>query len=126
MRIIVCGGRDFSDQTALTRALDRLAKKHVIDAVIEGNASGADRMAGFWARKRGIPNLKFNAEWKLYGKAAGPIRNQKMIDEGNPDGVVAFPGRNGTASMIDLAQKAGIPVWEPLRTMSASPNAGTP
>jgi len=114
MRIIVCGGRDFADQAALTKALDRLAKKHVIDAVIEGNATGADRMAGFWARKRGILNLKFRADWNRYGNAAGPIRNQQMIDEGNAHAVVAFPGKRGTANMIDLGRKAGLPVWEPL------------
>jgi len=123
MRIIVCGGRDFTDQAALTRVLDRLRTRRTIDAVIEGNQRGADRMAGFWARKRGILNLKFDAEWDRYGKGAGPIRNQRMIDEGKPDGVVAFPGRTGTANMIDLAHKAGIPVWEPLSQKVRQPRA---
>lgn len=116
MRIIVCGGRDFADQEALNRALDRFAKKHVVDAVIEGNARGADRLAGFWARKHGIQNLKFTANWDAHGNAAGPIRNQKMIDEGKPGGVIAFPGGVGTADMIVRAKKAGLPIWEPLAT----------
>ena len=46
-------------------------------------------MAGLWARKRGIPNRKFPAEWTRYGLAAGRIRNQQMIDE------VAWPAADG-------------------------------
>jgi hypothetical protein len=98
----------------LTRALDRFAKTHVVDAVIEGNARGADRLAGFWARSRGIPNLKFNADWQKFGAAAGPIRNQRMIEEGKPIWVVAFPGGAGTADMIARAKRAGLPAWQPL------------
>jgi hypothetical protein len=48
----------------------------------------------------------------MQGKAAGPIRNQRMIDEGKPDLVIAFPGGRGTADMVSRAKKAGIPVQE--------------
>lgn len=112
MRVLVCGGRYFSDQELLNKTLDSFAKRHVIDAIIEGNASGADRMAGFWARKHGIDNLKYPADWNRYGPAAGPMRNQEMIDNGKPGVVIAFPGGRGTADMKERAHQAGILVIE--------------
>jgi hypothetical protein len=92
-RVLVCGGRNFADQALLDATLDRLMKRYSIDAVIEGNGRGADRMAGYWARKNGIDNLKFPADWNRHGHAAGPIRNQQMIDQGRPDLGDRFPGR---------------------------------
>ena len=54
--------------------------------------------------------IVFPAEWDKYGVSAGPIRNQKMIDEGKPDLVFAFPGGRGTTDMIRRAAVAGIRV----------------
>lgn len=112
MRVLVCGGRGFADSDLLDKTLERLASANQIDCIIEGNARGADRMAGFWARKHRIDNLKFNAEWALYGPGAGPLRNQRMLDEGKPDLVVAFPGGGGTADMVRRAKKVGVEVLE--------------
>ncbi len=109
MRVLVCGGRDFCDTALAYKALDRLHREHGFDVLIEGDARGADRIAGYWARRSGIDNLRFPADWSAHGKAAGPIRNQRMIDEGKPDLVVAFPGGRGTADMVSRAEKAGIP-----------------
>ena len=47
--------------------------------------------------------------------AAGPKRNQQMLDEAKPDMVVAFPGGKGTAHMRQIAKAAGVPVWQPFR-----------
>jgi hypothetical protein len=80
------------DADALGRFMVRLAQRITIDAVIEGDAHGADRMAGEWARRHGVENTKFCADWDRLGRKAGPIRNQLMLDEGRPDLVVAFPG----------------------------------
>lgn len=112
MKILVCGGRDFSNASLLYRTLDKLHFDCGIDAVIEGDARGADRMAGYWARKNKIDNLKFPADWASDGKAAGLLRNQKMLDEGKPDVVVAFPGGRGTAHMKRIAKEAGVEVIE--------------
>lgn len=94
--------------------LDRVAQKHAIQVVIHGAARGADSLAGEWARKRGIAELACPADWKAHGKAAGPIRNQQMINDACPDAAVAFPGGTGTADMVARLTMAGIPVWKPL------------
>lgn len=115
MIFLVCGGRDFADKSRLEDALDRLHTKVGITKIIAGKANGADRMATNWAWARGIAWQEFPADWDNHGKAAGPIRNQQMLDEGKPEGVVAFPGGTGTADMIRRARKAGLTVWEPLK-----------
>jgi hypothetical protein len=112
MRVLVCGGRDYHDTQRVYRALDQLHKREPIGVVIEGDAPGPDRIAGYWARKKRIDNLKFPADWETYGKAAGPVRNKKMLDEGKPDLVVAFPGGRGTADMVQRARSAGVEVIE--------------
>lgn len=109
-RVLVCGGRDYADRDTLYAALDRLHAEHHFVVVIAGGARGADTLAAEWARKRGVACEVYMAEWDRLGRKAGPIRNQRMLDEGRPDLVVAFPGRTGTAGMMALAHKAAVPV----------------
>lgn len=108
MRVLVFGGRDYTDVSNIEYILDSYNRIFTIDVIIEGNAPGVDRIAGYWARKNKIDNVKFPAKWDEYGKAAGPIRNQQMIDEGNIDFAIAFPGGKGTADMLNRIKKANI------------------
>lgn len=48
------------------------------------------------------------ADWNLYGKAAGAIRNTAMLDDHTPTLVVAFPDGKGTANMVRQAMARGI------------------
>ena len=122
MKIIVCGGRDFTDYAFIFRALNRLHAKRPITHVIEGGQrtrdphtreiiGGADYWGMRWAKRNGIPFETVKANWDRDGKAAGPIRNNKMA-EMKPDLVVAFKGGTGTASMIEITKRAGIEVME--------------
>jgi hypothetical protein len=52
----------------------------------------------------------YEADWESHGRAAGPIRNAKMLIEGKPDYVIAFPGGYGTLDMKKKAIKAGLEV----------------
>jgi len=109
MRVLVCGGRDFKNLELLRQTMDSLLG---VSCIIEGGALGADKCAAYWAQLSGIPIETFCADWKTHGKAAGPIRNKRMLDEGKPDLVVAFPGGRGTSNMMMQARKAGVPVME--------------
>lgn len=109
MRVLVCGGRDFTNLKSLYDSLDNIK---VITCIIQGGARGADRLAKRYADENEILCQEFPADWIQYGKKAGFIRNKQMLDEGRPDLVVAFPGGRGTAMMIELAKKAGIKVIE--------------
>jgi hypothetical protein len=64
----------------------------------------------------GIHEEGYPANWDRDGKSAGRMRNVHMLRSGKPDGVVAFPGGDGTAHMIAIAERARVPVWQPKRT----------
>lgn len=61
------------------------------------------------ARQLGLAVEVHPADWGRYGKAAGPIRNQEMLESGI-DLVIALPGGRGTADMVRRAEGAGVPV----------------
>lgn len=111
--IIVCGSRHYTDIAFVYRALDYIAARRVIDMLVEGGQTGADRFAREWAISRGIPHHTEEADWGYYGRAAGPIRNNKMLLDWHVDGVVAFRGDRGTRDMTSKAEAAGVPVYRP-------------
>lgn len=109
MRILVCGGRNYTDGESVAWALSQFAGPHNV-VLINGGASGADALGRLYAQRLGWEVLTFGADWHMHGKAAGPMRNQRMLDLGKPDVVLAFPGGRGTADMVKKAKKAGIRV----------------
>lgn len=122
MRLVITGGRDFTDSARLNETLDLMQWHRRIDILIEGDARGADKMAGKWAKANGIKLDTKPAQWKLYGNAAGPLRNQQMIDEGNPNCCLAFPGGTGTADMVTRCKKAGIYIINTLQYVPQPPD----
>lgn len=110
MRVLICGDRNWEDVRAIEEFISKLPKDTII---IHGLCRGADIIADDMAHKHGLKILKFPAEWHKYGKAAGPIRNKKMIVDGKPDEVVAFHNNlsksRGTVNMIKQARIYGIP-----------------
>ena len=112
MRVLICGGRNFSDEKFARETLDCLHREHTFTHVIEGAARGADRLAGEWARARSIPLTEYPADWARLGRRAGPNRNEQMLQNGKPDLVIAFPGGRGTAHMVRISLDAGVKVIE--------------
>lgn len=109
-RVIVCGGRDYDDRTQLFTVLDAAHMANPIVLLMHGAAKGADRLAEIWAKDSGVPCQAFHADWEAHGKKAGPIRNQRMLDNGLPHLVIAFHGGAGTADMIRRAEACNVPV----------------
>ena len=122
-RVLICGSRDFDRIDDIKHVINNLNDD---DVVIQGCARGADSIAEFLAMKRGLKVIGFPAQWTKYGRRAGPIRNQQMLDEGKPDKVYAFYSdkskSKGTKNMVKLARKAGIP----RRTSCVTSGALTP
>lgn len=103
IKILVCGGREYDDMDRMIRELDKIVKEYDHVTIIHGCARGADSMAGEYASMRGYDVEEYPAQWDKHGRRAGPIRNLQMLNEGNPDIVVAFPGGRGTAHMTAIS-----------------------
>ena len=109
-RVLVCGGRDFTDSRMMARVLDEMTPQ----TIIHGAAKGADSLAGRYARSRHIPCREFPVNWHdrrgNYNPKAAFDRNQQMLNEGNPTLVVAFPGGGGTRHMVRISREQGFQV----------------
>lgn len=116
VRIIVAGGRDFGDYRLVADTLDSLLKELSAEDVIivSGGCRGADALGERYASEHGIEIRRFPADWKTYGRAAGPIRNRQMADYASrANGILTafWNGQSrGTASMIQLAERNGLDV----------------
>jgi hypothetical protein len=103
-KVIVCGGRNFNNKKAVFEILDYVKA----DIVVHGDATGADSLAGMWAKENGKEERAYPANWKLNKRAAGPIRNREMLAAENDEsllGLIAFPGGRGTEDMVNHAKK---------------------
>lgn len=112
MKVLVCGGRNYTDSHRVSQVLDKLHSEAGITMLIEGGANGADTCARHWADRNKVQVWTFAADWDAHGSFAGPMRNSKMLNEGQPNIVVAFPGGRGTADMCRKARKDGVEVYE--------------
>ena len=106
LRVLVTGGREYNIVSAVRTALATLSPVEII----HGLAKGADTLAGSYGKDIQIQVTEFPADWNQHGKAAGPIRNEKMLLESKPDIVLAFNGNSGTDHMKTTAHKHGYPV----------------
>lgn len=123
---IVCGGREYRNEHRVFTMLDAARDRLGLAYLIEGGADGADRLARIWRAARRIAGETIDAEWddlshpdaiirqrgdgQEYDARAGVRRNQRMLDEGQPEGLIAFPGGSGTRDMVRRAEAAGIRV----------------
>ena len=123
MRVLCCGDRNWQSFEIIRRELEKFPKD---TEIIQGCANGADKMSANISKilklklisssdnDDCISNPGFPANWKRYGRGAGPIRNKQMLDEGKPNLVLAFhndiKNSKGTKNMIEQAGKRGIKV----------------
>lgn len=107
MRIIIAGSRSVSEKD-VRRAIQHCPWIGFISAVVSGTAKGADEFGEYWAKENQIEVHRFPADWKKFGKRAGPMRNKVMSE--NAEGLIAvWDGKSrGTHSMIDFAKERGL------------------
>jgi hypothetical protein len=109
-RVAIVGSRGYPDRLLVESFVNHLPSDTV---VISGGAKGPDSWAEAVARARGLEVVVLIPDWEAQGKMAGPIRNQKIIDQAEI--LVAFwDGKSrGTADSIRRARAKGIPVIFP-------------
>ena len=123
MIVLVTGDRNWKRMDIIERELRKFPADTII---IHGGARGADTLVGFVADKLGMKVMEsekgvkgFPAKWDMYGRAAGPIRNQLMLTR-----IISYPDESkrvlafhnniaeslGTKDMVTRARKAGLSV----------------
>jgi hypothetical protein len=103
VRIIVAGSRVITSQALVEKAIRESGFS--ISVLLSGHARGVDQLAEEWAKSNKICVELYPANWDLYGKMAGPIRNGEMIEKA--EGLVAlWDGVSaGTRDVIKQATK---------------------
>ena len=107
-RIAVTGSRHYDNRAHVWATLDALVP---IEAqLLVGDAYGVDAHAWRWAQARGRVAVRFVAQWRALGRAAGPIRNGRMLREATA--LIAFEegGGKGTRDCIAQAERLGLPI----------------
>jgi hypothetical protein len=108
-RILLTISRTWTQWSTVRRVLTTVHGRYPDAVLVHGDHPRCDRVAaGMWRQLGGVDD-PWPADWKRYGKSAGPRRNARMV-ESNPALCLAFirgasPGATGTA---DLAEGAGI------------------
>jgi hypothetical protein len=115
MRIAVVGSRDHGDEESVGHLLARLIDGHTFDQrfsfVTGDQRRGVDAFVRDWCLKRGVPCSVHEANWSAEGKAAGPIRNGRVIHDAD-EVHVCFWQRNskGSSDAASRALHAGKPL----------------
>ena len=111
MKIIIAGGRNFTDYKKICQICDQLLQDQTNIEIVSGAYyKGADKLGEQYAKEHNYPIKQFPANWKQYGKAAGPKRNEQMANYANA--LIAFWDGNskGTRNIIELAKSRSLKV----------------
>jgi hypothetical protein len=107
--IAIVGSRSITDKefvfSTIDHYLSNLNKDEIV--IVSGGAVGIDSLAMLYAAEHNIKTEIFKPDWEKYGKSAGFIRNQQIVDRA--DYLLAITtGSKGTADTIKKAEKKGI------------------
>lgn len=115
MKLLITGSRDLTRVQSVEEVLNVILKEQggYLYLILGDCPTGADHFAKEWADNRRVHYLEFKADWDAFGKGAGPLRNQLMVDQ-KPDLAFAFTkmgsGNKGTLDTVRRCNIAGIPV----------------
>lgn len=106
-RVAIVGSRTYPNPDAIG---DVIATLPAGTLVITGDTPAIRRAVRSATRQRHLPTLSIHTDWPTYGRRAGIVRNEQIID--HADTVIAFcHGQSPeTASAIRLARAAHKPV----------------
>ena len=112
--LLIAGSRTFEDRETFDRVVKEVIGEEKEVTIIEGGAAGADTMAREYATRNGLAVLEYRPDWKRYGRAAGPKRNDEMTACVRENGGTALyfwdEESKGTKQCIASARKQGIGV----------------
>jgi hypothetical protein len=118
MKIIIAGSRTFTDYKKLSEVCDQFLQDQTDIEIVSGAYyKGADKLGEQYAKERGYKITQFPADWKKFGRAAGPKRNEQMANYA--DALIAFwDGKSkGTKHMVEFAISRDLNVFIHLTTL---------
>lgn len=81
-----------------------------VTTIISGGAAGADTLARQLASETGRNLVEYLPDWKAHGRAAGPLRNARIIADAEQV-IAIWDGKSkGTADSLKRARAAGLRV----------------
>lgn len=113
VRLLITGSRSWDREDIICDELTRFAqwarRSGETVSMLSGTAKGADQICEKFARSLGFVIERYPANWDLYGKRAGFVRNQQMVDT-KPDYCLAFVknGSRGASMTARIAELSGI------------------
>ncbi len=112
--MIIAGSRTVKNYSFVKSLIENVVNFHKLNIteIVSGTADGVDKLGEDWAREIGIPIHTFPANWKLHGRAAGPIRNEEMGNYADAAIVIIENNSRGSANMISVMKKLEKPVYE--------------
>lgn len=110
MKVIIAGGRSYQFTQEDIDFLDEAKDLIPITEVVCGMAKGADECGRQWAIYNNIPVKEYPAEWDIYGRPAGMMRNKQMARYA--DALIVFPGGFGTQNMAKEAFSRGLEIYD--------------
>lgn len=123
MKLIIAGGRTVHYSNELWALLSKKcvelglhgaqpgSSDHV-KQVVSGGCRGADELGETWAVNQCIPVKVFEADWEMYGRAAGPMRNREMAEYADALLLIWDGKSRGSANMKKEMEKQGKPIFE--------------
>lgn len=112
MRIIIASGRP-GEVKLVHHSLSLLNARRHVTALIHGCVDRCTPAAEAWARARDVLVVRYPANWWLHGSGATATAYRAMLRDSRPDTVLIMPGGKHAATLVDLAEEAGIEIARP-------------
>lgn len=109
-KLAIVGSRRFTNYDHMCRVLETPRENGLIKLIVSGGARGADSLAQRYAKEFGLPIMIYYPDWEKYGKAAGVIRNQYIVDDADMMIAFAYDDSRGTRDSIRKMEKAKKPL----------------
>ena len=110
MKVIIAGTRTANDYRDVHDGMRILTRGETPEVILTGGAKGADELGKKYAETNNLHHIEVTAEWRTYGKKAGPIRNAQLVKQATHLLAIWDGKSKGTKSIIDQAKKAGLKV----------------
>ena len=116
IKVALVGSRNINDMDFVERQFFRVLRKEKVDVhdvvIVSGGATGVDTLAQKIARKYGLTIVIHYPQWWRFGKAAGPMRNTKIVKDADVVLAIRWGASKGTDDLIRKAHTVGKKVYE--------------